>query len=340
MGEGAVGVACVGAGYWGKNLVRVFASLPGARLQAICDANAGIQGRMAAQYPGVSVCGDYGAVLADDAVQAVVLAVPAAGHYEAARAALEAGKHVYVEKPMTLDPDQARRLVDLAGERGLTLMVGHLLVHHPAVQLIKGLVDRGELGQVYYAYSQRVNLGIVRRDENAMWSLAPHDVAILLYLLGQEPRAVSARGGLYLQKGIEDVVFLTMHFGDGKMAEVHVSWLDPHKVRKLTLVGSRKMAVFDDGESAEKVRVYDKSAEREGYESYGESITLRFGDVTIPHINPAEPLKLECEHFLECVQTGQTPRSDGAQGLAVVRVLAAGQRSLENGGAPVEVNGG
>lgn len=332
-------VACVGAGYWGKNLVRNFAGMPGARLKTICDEDAGVRGRMEAQYSGVSVTGDYGLVLADSDVEAVVLAVPAPGHYPAAKAALEAGKHVYVEKPMTLGASEAQELVDLADKRGLTLMVGHLLVHHPAVALLKDLIDSGDLGDVYYAYSQRVNLGIVRQDENAMWSLAPHDIAILLYLLGQEPVNVSARGGLYLQKGVEDVVFLNMQFADGKMGEVHVSWLDPHKLRKLTLVGSKKMAVFDDGESAEKVRIYDKSAEREGYESYGDSITLRFGDVTIPHIHMSEPLGVECAHFLECVQKGETPRSDGRQGLAVVRVLEAGQRSLDHGGGPVEVSG-
>ena len=340
MSDGTTTVGCVGAGYWGKNLVRVFAGLPGARLKTICDEDAGVRGRMEAQYSGISVTGDYSAVLADGEVEAVVLAVPAPGHYGAAKAALEAGKHVYVEKPMTLAAAEAQELVDLADRRGLTLMVGHLLVHHPAVALLKGLIDSGELGEVYYAYSQRVNLGIVRQDENAMWSLAPHDIAILLYLLGREPVSVSARGGLYLQQGIEDVVFLNMQFGDGKMAEVHVSWLDPHKLRKLTLVGSKKMVVFDDGESTEKVRIYDKAAERAGYESYGDSITLRFGDVVIPHIHMSEPLGVECAHFLECVQKGETPRSDGRQGLAVVRVLEAGQRSLENGGAPVEVTGG
>jgi len=336
MGE-PLRVACVGAGYWGKNLVRVFDGLPDVQLKVVCDSSPEIRQAMQQQYGDVRVEADYDMVLKDGEVEAVVLAVPAIHHFAAAKAALVAGKHVYVEKPMTLDSAEAQELVDLAQQQDRILMVGHLLEYHPAVEMLKGLIEAGELGEIYYLYSQRVNLGIVRSDENALWSFAPHDLSVMLHLLDQEPETVSARGECYLQEGVEDVVFVNLRFADGKMAQLQLSWLDPHKIRKLTIVGSRKMVVFDDVESTEKVRIYDKSAEREGYESYGDAITLRFGDVVIPHVHMAEPLKLECQHFADCVRENKTPRSDGRDGLRVVRVLAAAQRSLELNGAPCEV---
>lgn len=330
----SVAIACVGAGNWGRNLVRVFAGLPGARLKTICDASAEIRRGLEGQYPDSHIESDYAAVLADGEIEAVVLAVPAVHHFDTARQALEAGKHVYVEKPIALSYEHARHLTELAESKALTLMVGHLMEYHPALQLLRQLVDSGELGDILYLYSERVNLGVVRKDENALWSLAPHDISMILHLVDTEPQSVSARGACYLQDGIEDVVFANMRFADGKMAQIQVSWLDPHKVRKLTVVGTKKMVVFDDMESAEKVRVYDKAAERQGYESYGESITLRFGDIVIPHVNPAEPLKLECQHFIDCVRSGDTPVSDGRDGMRVVRVLEAAQRSLALDGAP------
>jgi predicted dehydrogenase len=332
-----VTLACVGAGNWGRNLVRVFAGLPDVRLKTICDASQDIRSGMGSQYPGTHVESDYSAVLADVEIEAVVLAVPAMHHFETARQALEAGKHVYVEKPIALSYDHAKQLTELAEGRGLVLMVGHLMEYHPALRLLRKLVDDGELGDILYLYSERVNLGVVRKDENALWSLAPHDISMILHLVDGEPESVSARGASYLQDGIEDVVFANLRFADGKMAQVQVSWLDPHKVRKLTVVGTKKMAVFDDMESAEKVRIYDKAAEKQGYESYGESITLRFGDIVIPHMSPSEPLKLECQHFVECVQSGDTPVSDGRDGMRVVRVLEAAQRSLAEDGVPAVV---
>lgn len=330
-------VACVGAGYWGKNLVRVFHDLPGVHLKMVCDLNESIRQATSLQYPQVQVVAEYQRVLEDPEVEAVVLAVPAIHHFAAARQALEAGKHVYVEKPMAMNTAEAEVLVETADRQGRILMVGHLLEYHPAVELLKRLVQRGELGEIYYLYSQRVNLGIVRRDESALWSLAPHDVSVTLHLLGQEPDSVSARGECYLQAGIEDVVFVNLHFPDHKMAQVQVSWLDPHKIRRLTLVGSQKMALFDDVESTEKVRIYDKSAQRRDYESYGDAITLRFGDVVIPHLHMVEPLKLECQHFADCVRDLSVPRSDGRDGLRVVRVLEAAQHSLEQQGKPVNL---
>ena len=331
-------LACVGAGYWGKNLVRVFSGLPDVRLKTVCDASPDVRKAMRDQYPDVKVCAEYEEVLNDGEVEAIVLAVPAVRHFEAAKAALESGKHVYVEKPMTLCVSEAEELVGLAESEGRVLMVGHVLEYHPAVELLKKLIDEGAFGDIYYLYSQRVNLGIVRRDESALWSLAPHDISVLLFLLGQEPHSVSAQGECYLQDGVEDVVFVNLHFANRKMAQIQLSWLDPHKIRRLTIVGSRKMAVFDDMETSEKVRIYDKAAERDSYESYGDAITLRFGDVVIPHIHMEEPLRLEAQHFVECVRDGSQPRSDGHDGLRVVRVLEAAQRSLEQSGVPCDVS--
>jgi predicted dehydrogenase len=253
-------------------------------------------------------------------------------------ACLGAGKHLYVEKPLALTTTDAAELVETARAADLRLMTGHLLLYHPGVTMLKELVDSGELGEIFYLYSQRVNLGVIRRNENALWSFAPHDLSVMLHLLGDDPVSVSARGAAYLQEGVEDVVFVNLRFPGGRMGQVQLSWLDPHKLRKFTVVGSRKMAVLDDMEPQEKVRIYDKGAEVPGdYASYGDYIGLRFGDVHIPRLDWREPLRLECEHFLSCVRDGRTPVSDGANGLRVVRVLEAASRSLERDGAPVTI---
>ena len=317
--------------------MRVFGSIPGAHLRMVCDSDPQVRARVAAQNRNSTVVSDYESVLKDADTEAVVIALPATQHYETAKLALESGKHVFVEKPMTTRVEEAAELVEIAERNHRTLMVGHLLVYHPAVDALKRLIEDGELGEIFYMYTQRVNLGVVRKDENALWSLAPHDIAVMLHLLDQAPAKVSARGEYYLQKDVEDVVFANLQFSDGKMGQLQVSWLDPHKIRRLTIVGSDKMVVFDDMEIAEKIKVYDKAAEPESYESYGEAITLRFGDVIIPHVHMEEPLKLECQHFVDCVRTNCTPKSDGSAGLRVVQVLEAAQRSLEQGGGPVEV---
>jgi len=251
---------------------------------------------------------------------------------------LEAGKHTYVEKPLTLSAVEAKDLVDLAAKKNLKLMVGHLLEYHPAVDYMKRVIADGTAGKPLYLYFQRVNLGIVRKDENAWWSLAPHDISVACYLFQAEPVAVSASGHAYLQDGVEDVVFANLKFGDGRMAHIHVSWLDPHKIRKVTLVGSQKMIVFDDMEASEKIRVYDKGADvKKSVESYVEAVTLRTGDILIPKIRADEPLKTECQHFVDAVVNDTTPRSDGIDGLRVVRVLEAGSMSLARGGEPVRL---
>ncbi|HYM81233.1 MAG TPA: Gfo/Idh/MocA family oxidoreductase [Candidatus Limnocylindria bacterium] len=335
-----VGIAVVGTGDWGANLVRNFANLSAAELVAVCDSDPARLGKTAAQYPGARALARVEDVAESDAVQGVVIAASAVSHYPLARLLLEAGKDVYVEKPLALRVDHAEELVRLARERDRILMVGHLLLFHPGVRYLKDLVRKGELGDLHYLYSQRVNLGKVRRDENALWSFAPHDISVILHLLELEPLDVVARGSAFLQGEVEDVVFLNLRFPGGKLAHVHVSWLDPHKLRKFTVVGSQKMAVFDDMEASEKIRIYDKGVDRAGQiVSYGDALTVRSGDILIPKISLQEPLKIECQHFVECVRDHKTPLADGADGLRVVRVLAAAQASLEAGGAPMPVSG-
>ena len=333
-----VGVAVVGAGNWGRHLVRNFAGLPDAALRYICDRDAKTQHTMAALYPQATVTDDLQQVLADPGVDAVVIAVDVPLHYRLAKAAIEAGKHTYVEKPLTLSSVEAQKLVELADARGVKLMVGHLLEYHPAVTYMKEMVGKGAAGQPLYLYFQRVNLGVVRQTENVWWSLAPHDISVACYIFDAEPVSVAASGQAYLQKGIEDVVFANLKFADGRMAHIHVSWLDPHKIRKVTLVGSQKMVVFDDMEATEKLRIYDKGAEvRTNVDNYAEAITLRTGDILIPKIATSEPLRAECQHFLDCIMDDMTPRSDGLDGLRVVKVLEAGTASLLQAGAPVSL---
>ncbi len=329
-------VAVVGAGKWGANLVRNFATLPGATLTHICDLNPSTRARMAQTYPQSRVTEDLDTALRDPAVQAVVVAVDAPMHHAVAKAALKAGKHTYVEKPLALNTADAQQLTDLAVACGRKLMVGHLLEYHPAVNYIQQMLVSNQIGKPHYLYFQRVNLGVVRHSENAWWSLAPHDISVACYLFDTEPVSVSVSGQAYLQEGIADVVFANLKFADGRMAHIHVSWLDPHKVRKMTLVSSNKMVVFDDMEASEKIRVYDKGAQvQRGVESYAEAITLRTGDILIPKIPAGEPLRMECEHFIDCIRNDRTPRSDGLDGLRVVKVLEAGSVSLERNGEPV-----
>ena len=337
MGQ-EIRIAVVGTGDWGANLVRNFAALPGARLAALCDADAPRLARAAEQYPQAQALSRVEEVAASPDIDAAVVSSSAASHHALTKTLLTAGKDVFVEKPLALRVADAEELVALARERQRILMVGHLLLYHPAVRYLKDMVRRGDLGDLYYVTSQRVNLGKVRRDENALWSFAPHDLSVILHLIEEEPVDVAARGASFLQKGVEDVVFLHLRFPGGKMAHVHVSWLDPHKFRQFTLVGSKQMVVFDDMEASEKIRIYDKGVDRGGeIVSYSESLTVRSGDITIPKVSLQEPLRIECQHFVECVRERRTPLTDGAGGLAVVRVLAAAQASLEAGGAPMRV---
>lgn len=330
--------AVIGAGYWGRNYVRNLASLPQSDLRWVCDLGEEARRRARRVAPRARVTTFLEQLLSDDALQAVVIATNVVHHHAHAVAALRAGKHVLVEKPMAASVAQAEEMVRVAEQMGRVLMVGHLMLYHPAVEYMREMIQRGELGQIYYMYALRVNLGRIRSDETALWSFAPHDLSIIRFLLGAEPQSVWARGQCYLQSGVEDVVFLNLQFPDRTMAQVQLSWLDPRKERRLTVVGSRKMVVFDDTHATEKLRIYDKGFDRPPeYDTYGDYLSIRNGDIHIPHLDLVEPLAVECQHFLDAVASGAVPRTSSQDGLEVVRVLAAAETSLRGGGSPVQV---
>jgi predicted dehydrogenase len=323
----AIRIGVAGLGYWGPNLARNFAALPDCELAWLCDADPEMLARAGAPFPGARRTADLADLLADPTLDAVVLATPVPTHAALAERVLRAGKHCFVEKPLAQTVADAELAVSAAEETGCILMVGHLLEYHPGVIRLKEIADGGELGEIHYIYSNRLNLGKLRADENALWSLGAHDVSVVLHLAGEEPYEVEARGESYMRPGIEDVVFAFLRFPSGLAAHLHLSWLDPHKERRFTVVGSRRMATFDDMDLERKVTVYDKGFDQSAG-SWGEYIT-RSGDIHSPAIPNREPLRLECEHFVACLRAGRTPRSDGNSGLRVVRVLAALQESLD-----------
>jgi predicted dehydrogenase len=318
-------VGQAGLGPWGGNLARNFNELAG--LKWICDLDGDRLDELSSRLPRTRFTTRFEDLLEDPEVEAVVIATPVITHARLAEQALRAGKHVFVEKPMALTAADAEALVDLAAERSRVLMPGHLLLYHPGVRKLKELVDSGELGEVLYVYGNRQNLGQIRTDESALWSLGVHDLSVILHLLGEEPSEVWARGESFLKEGVEDVVFCYLRFPSGKVAHMHLSWLDPHKMRRMTVVGAQRMAVFDDMELERKVTVYDKAAEQP-LGTYGEWRT-RAGDIHSPRIANDEPLRLECDHFLSLV-AGEGDRLQAARdGVAVVRVLEQLQQSLE-----------
>jgi UDP-2-acetamido-3-amino-2,3-dideoxy-glucuronate N-acetyltransferase len=323
-------LAVIGAGYWGENLVRVFHQM--GALYRICDFSPSRLQQISERYPAVKVDGSLDAVLNDPAVDAVVIATPAESHYDLARKSLLAGKDAYVEKPLALHCEEAQALTDLAASKGRILMVGHLLEFHPAITRIQELIEQGELGRVEYIYSNRLNLGKVRREENALWSFAPHDISVILLLLKQMPIQVTATGGTYLQPNIADVTVSTMLFDRGVRAHLFVSWLHPFKEQRFVVVGERRMLVFDDVRKTEKLQLYEKKIDLVNGQFVVEKPTAQTVDF------PAdEPLLLECRHFIECLETRQQPKTDGNDGWRVLRVLEASQRSLSMNGAPVEL---
>ena len=336
--SGALNVAVVGLGSWGVNLLRNLMALEEVNLRWLCDRDSRTLDQRSRTCPGALTTTSIEEVLSDDAVEAVVIATPADTHYDCALAALRADKHVFVEKPVALHSAEAASLIAEAEHRRRKLMVGHLMRHHPVVEHLKRLVDAGELGAVRYLCSQRVNLGVVRTNENAWWSLAPHDISVVCFLFDATPASVSATGQCFLQGGVQDVVFATMTFADGRMAHAHVSWLDPHKIREIAVVGTEKMAVFDDMEPSGKLRIYDKGVDMPpSAAAYAEAIQVRTGDIVIPKIDLSEPLERECRRFVKAVRNDQPVLSDGVDGWNVVRVLEAGAESLRRGGTPVEV---
>lgn len=324
-------VAHVGAGYWGINLVRTFAQESRVNITWLCDSRPQALARAGVLAPAARQSRELDAVLGAADVDAVVIATPAVTHADMACRALAAGKHVFVEKPLALSMADAERVAAAARTAERVVMVGHLMVYHPAVEQLRAMLESGDLGELLYLYSTRVNLGRARQDENALWSFGPHDLSMIDYLIEAAPASVMATGQSYLHPGIEDVVFLTLTFASGQMAHVHLSWLDPHKERRLTIVGSRKMVVFDDV-ATDKLRIFDKGYEKPPeFTDFGEYLTIRHGGVYIPHIKMVEPLALECAHFVDCVASGATPRTGLGSAMRVMHMLAAAQRSLDSG---------
>lgn len=340
-----ISVAVVGSGYWGPNLIRNLASLEDVQLSTVCDIDRSRLEPVKRQYPTVNLTTSFAEVIEDPGIEAVVIALPVALHYRYAHDALGMGKHVLVEKPLCMTSQEANELIALAEEKGVVLMVGHTFEYNAAVAKLKHLIRDGSIGTPYYVYSQRLNLGKVRSDINAMWNLAPHDISIILHCFDKEPVRVSAKGVVQLQAEIEDVVFCMLEFDDGMIAHIHNSWLDPNKIRRMTVVGSSKMVVYDDASPDAKIQLYDKGIDRRNigqdmgsYDDFGKfQLIQRAGDLLIPKIDFVEPLKVECKHFIECVRNGTRPLTDGYSGLRVVKVLEAAQKSLANGGKAVEL---
>lgn len=333
-----VRIGVLGAGAWGKNHVRTIAAMGEAELSGVADVNAGVRDKLARQYPATLITDDPAKVI--EGSDAIIVATPARTHAELAMRSMEAGRPTLVEKPFALTVADAERMADMAARKKVPLLVGHLLEYHPVVERLRSMIQEKALGEIYYLYSQRVNLGQIRPDENALWSFGPHDVSVALFLLGEAPVTVAAQGHSYLQKGIEDIVFLHMNFRSGVMAHVQMSWLDPHKERRLTVVGSRQMAVFDDMASREKLRIYDKGVDRPPeYRSYGESLTIREGDIFIPRVPNTEPLQVQLQHLVRVARGEEQPRADAQDGVRVVRVLESASRSLAQDGAPIPVGG-
>jgi predicted dehydrogenase len=328
-------VGIVGMGYWGPNLARNFATLESSELAWCCELDDDKRSHWESSHPQARFTPDIDDLLTDPELSAIVIATPGSTHAALAKRVLEAGKNCFVEKPLAQDVESAQRIAQLADERGLVLMVGHLLCYHPGVRQLADLIARGELGQIRYVHAQRLNLGKLRTDENALWSLGAHDVSVLLELAAGEPVEVSARGEAFMREGVEDVVFANLRFDNGLVTHLHLSWLDPHKVRRITVVGSERMATLDDMALERKLSIWDNSFASLS-DTYGEYIT-RSGPVHSPMVLNTEPLRLECAHFIECLRTGERPHTDGAAGVRVVRVLEALQASLDADGASIPV---
>lgn len=338
-------LAQIGAGYWGRHLLRNFLEAEGAQVTMVCDHNPASLAALAKRHPGLICCREAREVFAAAELEAVAIATPPDSHFALAQQALAAGLHVFVEKPLAPSVRECETLVELAQSRQRVLMVGHTFLYDAAVQRIKAYLQEGLAGEIYYITSRRLNLGIVRREVDAMWNLAPHDLSIILHWLGESPVAIAVHGNAYLQPGIADVAFLHLRFASGVAAHIQVSWLDPNKVRQMTIVGAQKMIVYDDVHPDHKIQLFDKGITRHNlaahlgeFDTFGAfQLIRRAGDLLIPKVDLLEPLKAQCQHFIDCIRANQRPLSDGENGLAVVRILAAGSRSLQRGGECVQI---
>jgi predicted dehydrogenase len=330
----------IGIGAWGKNHLRNYAKLGDCKVKYACDKNKALLEGLERDYKGeIAVTEDPEDIFRDPEIDAVVIATLPDTHAKLAIRAIESGKHVFIEKPLAMSVKEGLEIKKAVLKYKKICMVGHILLYHPAVLALKKYINEGYLGDICYIYTTRVNLGQVRKEENALWSLTSHDISVIMHLLGKSPVSISATGEAYLRKNIHDVVFLSLNFKGNSMAHVHASWLDPHKIRQLTVVGSKRMAVFDDMSSAEKLKIYDKGVDKVvDKNSYEAFLTIRSGDILVPTINMDEPLKLECQEFLNCIKHNRQPLADVDNGIEVLKVLEAAQKSLDSGGAKVGLN--
>lgn len=328
-------IAVIGCGYWGPNLIRNFNQLASCEMVACCDLSEDNLKRVGSLYSNILVTTNYQEITQDPEIDAVAIATPVFSHWELAKKCLEAGKHVLIEKPMASNSEQCIDLIETAKKYNRVLMIGHTFEYTAAVNKAKEIVDSGELGEIYYISSTRVNLGLFQPDINVIWDLAPHDISIISYILDESPIGVGSQGKAHYNKEIEDVAQMTLNYPNGTIAFIHNSWLDPDKIRKTTIVGNKKMLVYNDISPNEKIKIYDKGVEAPPYyDTYAEfQFSYRYGDIYTPRIEEYEPLKRECEHFIECIRESKAPKSDGLSGLRVVSILEAANKSMRNGGA-------
>ena len=334
-----VKVGVVGCGYWGPNLIRNFKQASDCQLAVICDTSEQRLKHMRRVYPEVATTHRFEDLLQDPSLDAIIIATPVRFHHEMGKASLLAGKHTFIEKPMTRTVAEGEELVALAKQQGLVLMVGHTFLFSPAVRRMKEIVEAGDIGQVRYISARRLNLGLFQKDINVAWDLAPHDISIILHLLGEQPQSVSCQGSSHVTRGIEDVTMMHLNFRKNRCAFIHNSWLDPKKVRQMTVVGSQRMIVYDDTEPLEKLKIYDARVEvPPHYDTFAEfTYSYHYGDSYVPYVKQDEPLKLECQHFLECITQGAVPITNGRLGLEVVKILEASSESLRQHGASVNL---
>src|SRR5580704_1808514 len=334
-----VKVGVVGCGYWGPNLVRNFRSLPDCNLKMMCDVSEARLKHLNSLYPEVEGATDFNHVLNGANLDAVVIATAVRLHYPMAKAALLAGKHVFIEKPMATSSAECEELIDIAKKNGLTLMTGHTFLYSPVVRKIKEIVDSGDVGEIRYISARRLNLGLFQKDINVAWDLAPHDISIIQYIMGEQPITINCRGSAHITPGIEDVTTMCLSFEKQRTAIIHSSWLDPRKVREMTIVGSKRMIVYDDVVQQEKIKIFDARVERPPhYDTFAEfHYAYHYGDVYSPYIKQEEPLKNECQHFLDCIKHGTPSLTNGDRGLELVRILEASSASLKQGGAPINL---
>jgi predicted dehydrogenase len=331
-------VGVVGCGYWGPNLIRNFRFLSDCNLRMICDLSEERLSHLKALYPEVQGTTDYRHLLNGAGLDAVVIATAVNTHYPMARASLLAGKHTFIEKPMASSSAECQELIAIAQRKGVVLMTGHTFLYSPAVRKIKEIVDQGDIGEIRYICARRLNLGLFQKDINVAWDLAPHDISIVLNIMGEQPLTVNCRGSAHITPGVEDVTTMCLSFPNQKSAIIQSSWLDPRKVREMTIVGSKRMIVYDDVAPLEKIRIFDARVERPPhYDTFAEfHYAYHYGDVYAPYVKQEEPLKTECQHFLDCIRSGATPLTSGQQGLELVRILEASSESMRLGGSPVE----